>query len=76
MNEQDVEVLRELRDGEWLRPMDVGGSDGSHHSRTLSRLVGRGLAERQKRNTITNVLRNGRRGSYVYRITDAGKQQL
>ena len=73
MNEQQREVLGELRGGEWLRPMDVGGTDGSHHSRTLARLVKAGLAERKKRGTLTNTLFNGRRGSYRYRITEVGE---
>ena len=75
MNEQEREVLGELRGGDWVRPMDVGGTDGSHHSRTLARLSEQGLAERRKRNTLTNVVVGGRRGSYVYRITEAGETE-
>lgn len=76
MTEEMDEVLAYLRRGEWLRPMDIGGTDGSHHSRTLAKLVKRGLVERRKRNTITNVILNGHRGSYVYRITDQGEEFL
>ena len=73
MNEQEREVLGQLRGGEWLRPMDVGGTDGSHHNRTLARLIKRGFAERKRRGTLTNTLVNGPRGSYRYRITEAGE---
>lgn len=49
LTERDYEVLGELvhqsKDGEWLRPMDVGGFDGSHHSATLNNLVSHGMAE-------------------------------
>lgn len=41
-------VLTHLDDELWLRPMDVGGRDGSHHSTTLARLARAGLAERKK----------------------------
>jgi hypothetical protein len=51
----------------WQRPMDVGGSDGSHHSRTLAKLAAMGLAERRDRGSIT-----GRRAVWLYRITSAG----
>lgn len=53
------------------RPMDVGGSDGSHHSATLRKLAARGFVERMRRNSICNML-NSRRGSYCYRISAAG----
>jgi len=46
------EVLRDLSDTEFLRPMDVGGRDGSHHSATLAGLVKRGLVERRKIHAI------------------------
>lgn len=55
----------------WARPMDIGAHNGSHHSYTLSRLVALGLAERRYRNGATNV--RYARGSYEYRITEAGK---
>lgn len=44
-------VLRNLRAlcGHWVRPMDVGGRDASHHSATLNKLVRLGLAERKRR---------------------------
>ncbi len=55
---------------EWARPMDVGGSNGSHHSGTLAALVRKGLAERQQRSAWMS------RGSWVYRITPAGRSIL
>lgn len=33
----------------WVRPMDIGGFDGSHHSTTLAQLARMGLARRARR---------------------------
>jgi hypothetical protein len=76
--------------GAWARPMDVGAIDGSHHCMTLRALVKKGLAERKLRGSLLNEIRGtvlydrlatmrkrGRRvprGSYEYRITDAGRK--
>jgi DNA-binding MarR family transcriptional regulator len=61
---------------EWSRPMDLGAYDGSGHSARLKRLSAKGLVERERRNSICNVLLNSARGSYVYRISDAGRRLL
>ena len=75
--------------GDWARPMDIGARDGSHHTTTLRSLVKKGLAERRLRGSLLNEIRGselydrlskikrGRsapRGSYVYRITSAGRK--
>ena len=54
----------------WVMPMDCGGTNGSHHSYTLSKLAKRGLCDRKKY--------GGRRekGSCRYRINDAGRAFL
>ena len=49
----------------WARPMDVGGYDGSHHSRTLAKLVKLGLAERRQRGALCAI-----RGSWEYRALE------
>lgn len=54
----------------WLRPMDIGARDGSHHSATMKRLAARGLLGRRRRGTLMNAL--GGRGSFEYRLTAAG----
>lgn len=54
----------------WVRPMDVGGSDASDHSRRLARLCRVGLVERWDRSMGLS------RPSYLYRITDAGSAAL
>ncbi len=61
---------------EWNRPMDLGAWDSSGHSARLKRLSDKGLVERQRRNSICNVLHASTRGSYQYRITDAGREAL
>lgn len=61
---------------EWARPMDLGATDGSGHSGRLKRLCSKGLVERERRNSICNVLLNSARGSYVYRITAAGREWI
>lgn len=84
-----IEVLRDLPEGEaYVRPMDVGGADGSHHSATLARLAALGLAERRKRHQIYCTYdapiagtdrRSARcccRGSYHYRRSAAGTAWL
>lgn len=49
LTERDYDVLGELahqsKDERWLKPMDVGGTDGSHHSATLNKLVNHGYAK-------------------------------
>lgn len=76
IRDRELNALRELNhqgkyddpDG-WRRPMDVGGSDGSHHSATLNTLTRRGFVQRQQRAGYS-------RGSCLYRITDAGRTWL
>ncbi len=73
---------------EWARPMDIGAVDGSHHTETLRALIAKGLVERRLRGSLLNQIRGGEeafaewarvkrgrhapRGSYVYRLTEAG----
>jgi hypothetical protein len=53
-DERDAQVLKNLahHGDRFVRPMDLGGMDGSHHSATLARLVKRGLVERKKIHAI------------------------
>lgn len=79
---RDIEVLRELASfkkqylqykeqgfKEWARPMDVGGSNGSHHSYTLAKLARRGFADQQS-------WRIGIRHTNLYRINEQGEKEL
>lgn len=66
-------IIRADRGVEWSRPMDLGAWDASNHSARLRRLITQGLVERQRRNSICNVLLQSSRGSYEYRITEAGR---
>lgn len=50
----------------WSRPMDLGGRDASHHSKTLHTLVKLGMAEKKKRYAGIST------GSYLYRLTAKG----
>lgn len=73
MTARELGVLRSLDDKLWLRPMDVGGTDGSHHSATLKRLVQQGLAaERRGGNYARGTARHG----FRYRRTAAGRAAL
>ena len=66
LTENQVELLLQFdADIRWLRPLDLGGRDGSNHSAVLAQLVGRGLVESKMRSP-------GVRGSKLYRITPAG----
>lgn len=51
----------------WVRPMDLGGRDGSNHSNILRQLERKGLVESKQRGP------NGARGSKLYRATAAGR---
>lgn len=68
--EQDM--LKDLHAyrGEWRRPMDLGGSDGSKHSRVLARLVNKGLVVRKSRNPL------GDRPRWLYRISPTGIRRV
>lgn len=55
----------------WLRPMDIGGRDGSRHSSILRKLVRFDFVETQRRD-----FGHGSRGSRLYRITEAGRAAL
>ena len=62
---------------DWVRTMDAGGTNGSHHSATLQKLWRYGLAERQKNGTVLAVGRKSRiKGSDRYRITAAGRAAI
>lgn len=73
LTQNQFDVLREMHlsedkcegDYPWFRPMDIGGSDASHHSRTLRLLAKKGYV-RTKRRSL------GSRGSYLYSLTTEG----
>lgn len=79
LTDRDIDTLGELvaanrnlmdvghhRDG-WAKPLDCGGSNGSHHSATLAKLASYGLADRKG-------YRPGIRHVWMYLITPAGKK--
>ena len=70
LTDRDREVLGELPIVAWVRPMDVGGTNSSHHSATLRKLVRYGLAE-QKRH-----YRGVSGGHWRYRRVDMVAQAL
>lgn len=51
----------------WLRPLDLGGRNGSHHSQTLAMLVALGFMQKINRSGHSS------RPSYLYRVTDEGE---
>lgn len=67
-----LDGLTVLGDG-WWRPMDFGASDGSHHSGTATRLIAKGWVERSDH--LGGSLA-GRRKTWRYRITHAGRSAL
>lgn len=78
---EDKQILQSLarradRDAPWCRPMDLGATDASSHSSRLKKLVDKGLVQRERRNSICNVIMNSARGSYLYSITQAGREAL
>lgn len=66
----------------WARPMDIGGSNGSHHSNTLRKLERLGLVQSKQRGwpdpepgEPEPKWKPGKwnRGAKLYRVTDAGR---
>jgi hypothetical protein len=55
----------------WVRPMDLGGHDGSNHSYILSKLVKKGFADARQRGALVQS-----RGSKEYTISRAGRHVL
>ena len=72
LTETQFEVLCQFgAETGWLRPMDLGGRNGSNHSGVLAALERRGLVESRQRSGAP-----GYRGSKVYRLTAAGRTEL
>lgn len=77
---RDIDILDDLRiavdnwvrigAGEWVRPLDCGGRNGSDHSYRLTKLSKMGFAKRKK------YAYCGSRGSCRYTITDEGRKTL
>lgn len=70
---RESEILATLKmdwPNEWVRPMDIGGRNGSDHSRVLTALARKGHIERTRRDSLSNAFGSGR-GSYVYRVEGA-----
>lgn len=72
--EKAMQYLKDRDDlhGEgWLMPMDFGGTNGSHHSATATRLAKYGLVYRYKGGNI-NYFKSRSKGSCLYRISRHG----
>lgn len=68
---------QDMRDnGGWFTPMDIGGEDGSDHSRILRRLGEEHFAmiDERFRDTLMAALGSIRAGR-LYRITDVGRAE-
>ncbi len=83
MTENQREVLRSLyllRDrDQGVTPMNFGGSDGSHHSATASRLADKGLVDKCYAGQGWGEPRSNyfrARGSCFYRISETGIRAL
>lgn len=86
LTERDMETLGELiaaadsharrypsSDFYGCAPIDFGGSNGSHHGATATKLAKRGLVEQRKRGLEWGEAPKRFRGSKVYRPTAAGR---
>ncbi len=85
VTEREREVLKALKwgvdknqgprgDG-WMRPMDIGGSNGSHHHRTLQILVKRGLVECRRRCVSMVAALGSSRAGREYRVLPKHRSQ-
>lgn len=87
LKDRDFETLAEIEQANishstighrrgWAKPMDFGGSNGSHHSATATKLARHGLVEVES----PSVKHAGRskywRAGKLYRITAAGVAAL
>lgn len=68
MTPRETQILERMT-GNWLRPMDVGGTDASYHSVVLARMVPKGWVERKRGGEIGNR-------QWSWRITEKGAQAL
>lgn len=77
---RDLETLREIEAANWcnrswrngfVRVMDFGGMNASHHAKTAQKLVRHGLVEPSRTHKIPGYA-NARPG-ILYRCTDAGR---
>lgn len=57
-----------------VAPLDFGGSNGSHHGATATKLARLGMAEHRKRGWDWGQAPTAFRGSKVYRPTTAGRE--
>jgi hypothetical protein len=81
--DRDMETLGEIigatdsryrNRGDGVSPMEFGGSNGSHHGATATKLTRYGYVEhRQRGKDWGDVTTRDARGSKVYRATEAGR---
>jgi hypothetical protein len=96
LTDRDFQVLNELESVNrprysshpraWASPLDCGGSNGSHHSASLTKLVRHSLVELRGSGGRPNVIGDAivpeprlskrAKGSRAFRITDAGVEAL
>jgi len=80
MTNREIDILNQLARARqcFYKPIDLGGRDCSHHSRTLLKLTKQGLVERSKNYGHSwqskDTVRQAGRGACVYRITEEGKR--
>lgn len=84
LTDRDLEMLGEMvysffestgpSRGQGMSPMEFGGSNGSHHGKTATKLVKHGFVEHCMRgHDWGDVTTRDARGSKVYRPTEAGR---
>ena len=59
----------------FVKPMDIGGMDCSHHSKTLKKLVRRGLADIWEP-SLKHPGRSRYGGGCLYKINDRGRAAM
>jgi chromosome segregation and condensation protein ScpB len=61
------DILLDMAARGFVRPMDIGAHNGSHHSATLGQLVRKGLVEKRTRGSVR---------SFRYRLTEKGNAEV
>jgi hypothetical protein len=72
ITDRDRQVLNDLSQTEWLRLLDIGGTNGSHHGSTVRKLIRYGLAEKRPRGGSIG----GMRTTWEYRRVDMVQQAI
>jgi len=68
------ETLALLYPDRWVRPMEIGGGDGTYHSKVLRQLVRKGVVESKENPRSLMAIFHSPKAGRMYRLTAAGQE--